>query len=192
MWMTCRRGFRLFAASVLVLLLGVAVSGSLTQVEDATVNPRVATTPVTLVAGASGTTTLNAASTSASTTRTALANVAVEVLKIHRASGSWDIAIRIDSATGTGMSVGNAATIREVLGATNNAEGTATALTATTTSITGTPGSTIALSGATDISVQVTSTHAIGATITLGMTVVIVPAGGTNPVLSYAYTLLLN
>ncbi len=180
------------AGGVALLVAAVAVAAALTQVEDATVNPKVATTPVTLAAGALGTTTLNSASTSASTTRTALANVAVEVLTIHRVSGSWDVTIRIDSATGTGMSVGNSATIREVLGVTNNAQGTATAISATVTSITGTPGSVVTISGATDIAIQVTSTHAVGATMTLGMTVLIVPSGGTNPVLSYSYTLLLN
>ncbi|MES2155683.1 MAG: hypothetical protein V4510_11160 [bacterium] len=184
------RRVRLLAISLL-LSLAFAVRGAVT-VQETVATTVTSAVPVTLTAGAVGSTTFNAAATSASTTATGLAQVAAEVLKIHRSSGSWDVTVRIDTAAGTGLTAGNSATINEVQGVTNNAQGTATRVTSTTMSIAGTPGSAVTLSGATDISIKVTSTHAVGATITLGMTILLVQAGQTNPSLSYSYTLLLN
>lgn len=173
------------AAALAVLLLAAAATAGLVQRIDVAVAPAAATPPVTLGAGASGTTTLGASLTSAATTRAGLPVLATEVLQVRKGSASWDIRVRLDSATGFGSL--DSATVQLVLDAT-----TQTQAVVTLGVVTQTQGLPITLpSSGSDISVKVLGTKVSAGSSVLAMTLLVAPSGG-QPVASYTYTLTIT
>ncbi|MCA1819627.1 MAG: hypothetical protein ABR562_07605 [Thermoplasmatota archaeon] len=171
------------AAALAVLALVAAASASLVQREDATVSPSAKAPPVTLAAGATGTTTLGTSLTSAATTRTGLPALAQEVLLVKKGTSGWDIRMRLNSATGFGAL--DSATVQLVLGAT-----TQTQAVVTLGAVTQTIGTAVNLpSTGGDLSVKVLGTKLSAGPSTLAMTILAAPTGSTVPALSYTYTL---
>jgi hypothetical protein len=172
-------------AALAALLLAAAATAGLVQRIDVAVAPAAATPPVTLGAGASGTTTLGASLTSAATTRAGLPALATEVLQVRKGAASWDVRIRLDSATGFGSL--DSATVQLVLGAT-----TQTQAVVTLGAVTQTQGVAVTLPPAgADLSVTVLGTKVSAGSSVLAMTVLVAPAGG-QPVASYSYTLTIT
>jgi len=168
-------------------LLAVAAAGVLVQTERVTTSPSAAAPPLTLAAGATGTTTLGSSATSASTSKTGLAATAAEVLLVKKGSASYDVRIRLDSVSGFGAL--DTATVELVLGASTQVQDVVGANGAITQSV----GTAIPLpAGGSDMSVKVLGTKLSGGTSTLSMTILLAPTGASVPALSYSYTLRIT
>lgn len=173
-------------AALLFLLLAGSASAVLVERMDVTASPSAKAPPLTLGAGASGTTTLGASLASASTSRTGLPVVAAEVLQVKKGAASWDVRISLDSATGFGSL--DSATVSIVLGATTQNQAVVTL-----GSVTQSTGVAISLpTSGSDLSVKVLGTKTSAGPLVLAMKVVLVPTGGTGPTVSYPYTLTIN
>jgi hypothetical protein len=177
---------RAVVAVALGLLLAAPALAALTAREDVAFAPAAKTPPVTLAAGATGTTTLGASGTTASTTRSGLPIAYQEVLLMQEGSASYDVQVRLDTATGFGAL--DSATLRLVRGAVTQVQNAVTLGVVTQTI--GTP-VTLPPSGA-DISVQVIGTKVSGGSSVLGMTILLSPTGSSLPAISYRYTLTIT
>jgi len=183
-----RRTLVVALATGLVALLGLPslAAAGVVQTLAATTTPAAKAAPVTLAAGATGTTTLGSSATSASTTKSGL-STAQEVLLVKKGTSSWDVQVKLLSVSGFGAL--DAATVELVLGATTQVQDVVGANGAVTQSI-GTPVTLPA--GGSDLSVKVLGTKLSGGTSTLHLQVLAVPTGASVPAMAYTYTLAVT
>ncbi len=172
------RGGRVVLATFVAMAL--AVAATTTHRQDLTTTPAAKAPPVTLAAGTSGSTSLGSSGTSA-TTSVGIGLTTLTVLKVHKVSDNWDVKVSLGSASGFGVL--ESATVALVGG---SAQNQVVILLGT---VTQSSGSTVALTGS-DLTITVAGTVAV--TGTLALNVVLVPQGGTAPVMTYSYTLTLT
>ncbi|MEA3202346.1 MAG: hypothetical protein QOI63_12 [Thermoplasmata archaeon] len=176
---------RALAALLAGLLLAGAATAAVVQKQAVTATPSAKVPINALAAGAVGTTTLGTSLASASTTKSGLIVTPQEVLKVKKGASDWDVKMQYVSSSGFGSL--DSATVRisgatvqnqvvVALGAVTQLSGTAVAL----------------LASGSDQSIQVSGTKVSGGSSVLTMQVQLVPHGGTQPVLAYAYTLTLT
>jgi hypothetical protein len=159
--------------------LAAIVAAATSYRQDVSTTPSSKAPTVTVLAGTSGTTTLGTSGTSASTSATVLA-VPLTVLKVHKVAGNWDVKVSLGSATG----------FSSLESASVALSGT-TQVTVTLGAVTQSSGSTVALTGA-DLTLTAVGLAAPTVSGVLNLNVILVPQGGTQPVMTYPYTLTLG
>lgn len=165
-------------------LVVVSASGALQLRETTTANPS-ATIQVTLQAGTAGSTTLGTSATSASTTGATLPilNGPTNVLKVHRGSTDWDVQVKHVSLSGAGIL--DSMTVSLVAGS------AVSQVVVALGSVTQTIGSAVTLNAANpDLTVR--ATGACLGTCTFGLQIILKPVGGTQPVMTYNYSLAVT
>ncbi|MEK6985985.1 MAG: hypothetical protein AABX89_06360 [Candidatus Thermoplasmatota archaeon] len=166
--------------AVALLFVASTAMGALQLRQDVAAVPSALAPPVTLASAASGSTSLGASATSA-TTSVSIGLSTLNVLKVHKVTGNWDVKVSLVSASG--FSVLESATVA-LVGAS-----TQTQVVVTLGSVVQSIGTAVALTGS-DITITVAAT--LAATAALGLNVVLVPQGGSGPTLLYSYTLTLG
>ncbi len=161
----------------LVLAL-TAASAALTIQQDVAVSPQSGTPPATLAAGADGSTTLGSSATSATTSVNPPLLGSAQALLVEPGASDWDVHMEVLSISG--FSVLESATV--TLGGQTQAQ-------VTLGSLVQDSGIDVLLDNASsDRAVQVSG----DGTGTFEMQFVLTPAGQSQPVVTYPYTLTLT
>lgn len=174
-------------AALMLILLAAALAGATTSHrEDVTVSPAALAPRVTLGAGATGTTTLGSSLASATTTKSGVIALGQEVLQIKKGTGDWDTRMNLVSATGFGTL--DSVTVKEILGATTQPQvivalGVVTQTTGTAINL---------LASGSDISLTLSGTKVSSGSSVLTMQVIMTPHSGTQPTITYSYTLTIT
>jgi hypothetical protein len=167
-----------------LLLAGVAAA-TVVQKQAVTTNPTAKAPVNALAAGAVGTTQLGGSLASATTTKSGLIATPQEILKVKKGASDWDVKLQYVSSSGFGAL--DSATVRIsgiaiqsqvviALGVVTQTTGTAVNLPST----------------GSDQAIQVSGTKVSGGSSVLTMQVQLIPHGGTQPIVVYAYTLTLT